>query len=89
MTSEEAFQLISESVCSSSDMELISRYFDEENFGNFLIGIRHAHRERSILCDRGQILLCDGLAGADKCRLAVPTLHDVSEASLLHALELG
>jgi hypothetical protein len=89
MTSEEAYAAICAALRSSVAKYAVDGSFDEQNFGNFTIVGEGIPDGQCIICDRGQILVCNSPDGTTNCRLVVPSLHEVTQPELLEALQLG
>jgi hypothetical protein len=60
--------------------------YNEEVFGNFLIAFMLYNLEKSIVCDRGELGICDDLIGGHNYRVIVPSIYEVGQNDLLIAL---
>lgn len=88
MTSEEAYHIIGEFFKCSRTQRFVESSFDETNFGNFIIKFADETGERCVICDRGEIVLCDDFSGTKDCRSVLLSLYEVSKPMLLEALKL-
>lgn len=86
VTTEEAFQVIVESLSRREGISLKSTLRDEEKFGNFLVAFARSEGYHSLVCDRGELVLCQDLHGAKDCVTIIPRLYDVTKEQLLDAL---
>lgn len=87
MLTQESYEAIIEFLAQQGGIRLKDHRFDDKNFGNFIISFINQDRERSLVCDRGELFLCNGLSGAQDCVMILPSLFDVSKTILLEALE--
>lgn len=78
MTSEECYYLVLEELSKLNDVEIISRSFDEENFGNFFVAYSRGALERSILADRGELVSCKDMFGEQGCKTMLPSIAEKS-----------
>lgn len=84
---EDAYRIICNSMKRNPDIVLGECIYDTENFGNFVIEYERLHKKWSIICDRGELVLCED-SNVEECETLLPTLHDISERQLLDALGL-
>jgi hypothetical protein len=88
MTSRQAYEIILESIAKESDLHVVNKFFDEVNFGNFFISWTSADAERTLVCDKSQLILCHDLEGLRNCKMIAPTLEGLDDVTLLRALML-
>ena len=86
MAPNEAYELAG-NVLDRPDIRILSRDFNERVFGNFIIGFDQDGRQRSLICDRSQILLCNDLGGLSGCVLVVPSLYELAPQELIDFLK--
>jgi hypothetical protein len=88
MDAREAYEAISRSLGADPRNCIIKCVFDERNFGNFIISFEHSGAPRSIVNDRGELVLCDDLEGSVGRRTVVPSLYGLDEQRVVRALKL-
>ncbi|HYI39607.1 MAG TPA: hypothetical protein VE053_04730 [Allosphingosinicella sp.] len=86
MTTEEAYDIICDDIERDRTKKSVSRFFDSENFGNFIVRFKDKAGIGSVICDRRQIDVCDDEEGSKNCRPVVSLFDDVTKDSLLEAL---
>jgi hypothetical protein len=67
---------------------LLDSAFDERNFGNFHISYKEGAHDKSIINDRGELVLCRDLEGRRKCTTVLSTLQGADQRTLRAALRL-
>lgn len=67
---------------------IVESQFNEANFGNFVISFEVDGQPKSIVNDRGELVLCDDLEGSRDCKTVVQSLADADESIVISALNL-
>jgi len=88
LDSETAYHIILRQFKLSPGNELVDSLFDEENFGNFFFSFRASGKDMSIICDRGELVICGDLLGGKDCKTLFPSLHNLNGDLLLKAIGL-
>lgn len=86
MRANEAYDAAIDYLAAKNHIVILDRLHDPETFGNFVVGFTEYEVEKSIICDRGEIYLCDGLNGNSNCVLVIPSIYDIDKADLIAAL---
>jgi hypothetical protein len=86
MNTDDAYNIIIDYLSKQNHIEVLNRLYDPEIFGNFVIGFTDYDKKMSIVCDRGEIYLCNGLNGDHDCTFILPSVFQVGEAELIAAL---
>ena len=89
MTSEEAFDIIVKAMNKDKRYYIIHQNFDSKNFGNFTVRFKYIGRNKTLTCDRSQIIIDYSINGKNLSHLAVECLDYISEKELLEALGLS
>ena len=89
MTPKDAFDVLVTVLGREPGNRVIESTYDDHNFGNFFISYTHQEIEHSVVCDRGELALCDGLLGTKNCRTIFPALRSVDEQMILGRLGLS
>jgi hypothetical protein len=66
---------------------IVESFFHEENFGNFWISFEDNGRPRTLVNDRGQLILGRGRLGREETTV-VQSIREADERTLLQALYL-
>lgn len=85
MNSEEAYRTILKEL-TSKGKHVISNEYDHNTFGNFLVAFVSDDREQSLVCDRGEIALCNDLKGNLGCFTLIPSIYEATTEELVNAL---
>ena len=88
MDAREAYQTILSALDADPRKRVVSSRFEEANFGNFVIGFEDEGRAKSILHDRGELVLCNDLHGNQDCTTALASLATADQPTALRALNL-
>ncbi len=64
MDNRKAFDIIHRKIEANPRKSIVDSFFDESAFGNFWIAYEEDNERLSVVNDRGQLILCDGPAGA-------------------------
>jgi hypothetical protein len=88
MIAEQAFRAIHAAIRKKGQRPIIHSLYDPTAFGNFIIAFKDAGRERSIVCDRLELAVCDDLQGERGCKTVLASIQRVNEAELLRAVGL-
>jgi hypothetical protein len=88
MDARKAYEAISKTIGADPRNRIIKCVFDKENFGNFIISFERGGAPRSVVNDRGQLVLCDDPEGRLGCRTVVQSLYGVDEQRVIQALKL-
>ncbi len=86
MITEEAYNTIINVLTSHSGVKILSKLYDADTFGNFIIAFTYHEKDRSIICDRGQIFICNDLLGRKDCKTIISSLSEVSKEIVISAL---
>lgn len=86
MNYAEAYKTLNEHFGNESLFAVMSRYYDKENFGNFFIEVDGPNGCRSIVCDRGMILVCIDADDLDSCKVALSSLDGSTSKDLIAAI---
>lgn len=86
MKSEEAYNLIVSYLERQNHIAIEHNSFDPHAFGNFIIGFRVYNEDRSMICDRGQIFLCEDLKGNHNCSMIISSIYESTDNSLVKIL---
>lgn len=87
MGAEDAYERIKRRLIENDSTTLVKDVFFEEVFGNFTISFLRNGKPESIVCDRGEIYLCDDLDG-NHCSMVLNPVYDANEEALMAALNL-
>jgi hypothetical protein len=87
MNSRPAFEAIKNALSSDPLTRIVSADFSEDHFGNFVIAFSKEGVESSLVLDRGELAICQGLNGSDDCRTLLSTIYDVNEQELIAAVK--
>lgn len=88
MRSKEAYNAIRKALASNPRTSIVECTYDTAAFGNFLIAFEADGEPKSVVNDRGELVLCGDLAGTRNCETVVPSINDVNERMILKALGL-
>ena len=86
MTTDEAYRIICEFF--SAQDNLVDSFYDEVNFGNFVIDCKGLRGGQSIVCDRSQIYICDKPGGEGECELVLASIYEITDRQLMQSLGL-
>jgi hypothetical protein len=87
MKSKESYALIISYLSSLNHIVILSHFYDDAVFGNFLIAFKVYDLDRSIVCDRGELGLCDDLIGGRNYRVIAHLIYEIGEDDLIAVLE--
>ena len=85
MSPKEAFDAIGRTLSEDVRVRVVRTEYDAEFFGNFHIAFWEGDSPHSIICDRGQIWVCDDLEAAH-CTMVVEAIYYADPDSLLDAV---
>lgn len=85
MNSEEAYKTILHELISGGN-QILNKEHDHDNFGNFLIAFVNHGKERSLVCDRGEIALCNDLNGNSGCSTVINSIYGITAEELIDVL---
>ena len=88
MGSEEAFTAIRRALGANKRVRLTKSIYDDESFGNFVISFQHAGKARSIVLDRGELILCSDPDGDGESKTLLSSIYEVDEQAILRALQI-
>lgn len=87
MLTREAYEMTIE-LCSSNKRNIISSFYDENNFGNFVVTYEQNSRINSLINDRGSIMICKGDPNdTSNCEVLIESLFLINEANFKSILE--
>ncbi|MCW3797935.1 hypothetical protein OMW55_08980 [Sphingomonas sp. BN140010] len=86
MDAREAYETILSALHADPRKRIVSSLFEEANFGYFLIGFEDEGRAKSILHDRGELVLCGDLHGSQDCTTALASLATADQPTAIRAL---
>lgn len=88
MDASAGYDAILRALAAEPRIRIVESFFDEVNFGNFIVRFEADGQPRSIVNDRGELVLCSDLEGSRDCRTALQSLYGVDKPALLRALGL-
>jgi hypothetical protein len=88
MNSREAYDVICDAVEGDAAKRVVDKFYDDDNFGSFVVSFEEDGSRRSVVNDRGFVFLADGLDGSGNSTATVPSLYDVDAERLLSSLNL-
>ena len=86
MNNDQAYRFILEELDRFESHTVVRNEFTPEIFGNFVINVSNGREITSFVCDRGQLLVCDGDKANSNCSLLVPFLYKAREEEIRNAL---
>jgi hypothetical protein len=86
MNARDAYEATLRAVGADPRNRILECVFDEVNFGNFIVSFEQGGLHRSIVNDRGELVLCCDLEGSRDCRSVVRSLREVDEQRVIRAL---
>lgn len=86
MDTRAAFDTIQRKVKADPRKCIVESFFDEQVFGNFWITYDEGGERRSVVNDRGQLILYDGSAGDRFREMLVSDLRSADEKAVLEAV---
>jgi hypothetical protein len=88
MEAREAYEVIRDAVEANPRRRIVDSFFDDQNFGSFIISFEEDAEARSIVNDRGFVWVAEGFDGSGASRATVPSLNDADGSSLVEGLNL-
>jgi hypothetical protein len=88
MDSRDAFDAIQRALEADPRREMQASRYEAALFGNFVISFEEDGQSRSIVNDRGELMICAGPDGEGTCRTLLPSLAQADEQTVLRALGL-
>lgn len=86
MDSRDVYDAILRAIDADPRRQLVASRFDDAAFGNFVISFEEDKRPRSVVNDRGELVLCTGLNGSGGCTTVLSCLPGADEEAVLRAL---
>jgi hypothetical protein len=81
-------EIIRGAITRDPNKRLVKSTFDEASFGNFIISFEEDGRARSVVNDRGELVVCSDLEGSRDCVTVLGSLHGADEQLIINALKL-
>ena len=88
MEAREAYEVIRDAVEADPRRRIVDSFFDDQNFGCFIISFEEDAKARSIVNDRGFVWVAEGFDGSGASITTVPSLNDADGPSLVEGLNL-
>jgi hypothetical protein len=86
METKAAYEAIQRTLSADARKSVVHSSYDEEMFGNFVIAFLDDGRPSSLVNDRGQLLLYDGLDAEEYRRTLLDDLYGADEARVVQAV---
>jgi len=86
METKAAFEAIQRALLNDPRKSIVRSSFDETMFGNFVIAFVEDGQAASLVNDRGQLLLYDGLDADEYRRTLLNDLYEADEAAVIRAV---